>query len=101
VEYELKKHSGTGFELKNAIIAHMLIYFPHHFNYSWLNAVKKHDRYSLGASKNGIYAQSDFSAQPSLIPQDGGNCARHGVCVLDCFVVLYSPRDVTCMIGKI
>ena len=61
--------------------------------------MKKNDR--IGVDLSTLFTQSDFSAQPNFIPQDGGNCAKHGVCVLDCFVLLHSPREVTGMVAGV
>lgn len=52
---------------------------------------REYDRLTL--KLNTIFCQTDYSAQPQLVSQDGMNCAKHGVCVLQCWIILFK-REV-------
>ena len=68
-------------------------YKLHYYTYRWLNLCRKMDVSVVDGCT--LYIQTDYSAQPVLDSQDKGNSVGHGVCVLSCWVVLYSPRPAT------
>ena len=89
-ELRVKTTDVNGFKIK---FAHSLsTYKKHYFNYRWLNLCRKID--VLNIDKDTIYIQTDYSAQPVLDSQDKLNSQGHGVCVLSCWLVLHSPRQM-------
>jgi hypothetical protein len=91
---ELRERASdvNGFMIK--VEESLRVYKKHYFTYRWLNLCRKIDVMSLPADGGTIYAQTDYSAQPTLDSQDKLNSQGHGVCVLSCWVVLHSPRQM-------
>lgn len=88
---ELKDVSGIVDEFREGFLAQLLKYKLHYFKYKWLNLCRTEDIANLGP--DGLFIQTDYSAQPTLDSQDKLNSVGHGVCVLSCWVVLHSPRQ--------
>ena len=88
---ELKEVSGGVHDFRRKFMQVMSKYKRHYYTYTFLNCVRKDE--ILNMAYDDVLIFVDFSAQPTLDSQNKLNCVGHGVCVLECFVVLHSPRD--------
>lgn len=88
---ELKEVAGDVNQFKRKLLQVMSKYKRHYFTYNFLNHVRKDEIEHMGP--NDVLIIVDFAAQPTLDSQDKKNCVGHGVCVLECFLVVHSPRD--------
>lgn len=66
-------------------------YKLHYFQYRWLNLNRKVDFFEL--DEYGLFIMADYGAQPVFDSQDKLNSVGHGVCVLQCWLILHSPRE--------
>jgi hypothetical protein len=88
---ELKNASGNLERFKRKFMQVLTKYKRHYYKYTYLNHVRKAEIDAMEHDDVLIFV--DFSAQPTLDPQDKLNCQGHGVCVLECILVLYNARD--------
>lgn len=89
---EMKAKSGALANFTPKFNDSFVKYKLHYFQYRWLDLCRKLDYRAMGP--NDLFIQTDYSAQPVLDSQDKLNSVGHGVCVLACWVVLHSPRDM-------
>ena len=88
---ELKETSGNLGRFRKKFMQVLSRYKRHYYKYTFLNHVRKAEIDAMEYDDVLIFV--DFSAQPTLDPQDKLNCQGHGVCVLECILVLYNARD--------
>lgn len=88
---ELKEVSGGLQAFRRRFMQVLSKYKRHYYTYTFLNHVRKDEVANMGP--DDVLINVDYAAQPTLDSQDKINCVGHGVCVMECFVVLHSPRD--------
>lgn len=88
---ELQPVIGSLAEVRTKFAQSLTKYREHYYKYRWLNLTRLHDVENLDPTT--IYMQTDYSAMVTLDSQNKMNCVGHGVCVLQCWAVLHSPRQ--------
>ena len=88
---ELRDMTGVKVNFVEKFRGALVKYKIHYFQYRWLNLNRKLDFYEL--DEHGLFIMSDYGAQPVLDSQEKLNSVGHGVCVLQCWMILHSPRE--------
>lgn len=88
---ELQPVTGNLIALRAKFSRTLKKYRLHYYTYKWLNLTRMHDLENLGPTE--LFIQTDYSAMVTLDSQNKMNCVGHGVCVLQCWAVLHSPRQ--------